>query len=323
MYAAAVHEGKLHVEASVSPDVLKTAAQRGIEQLWLDLESPTAEELGALTELFRLHPLAVEECDHTGVRPKIEQFDRHLFVVLHGINHNEGEDELKTVEFKFFLWKHHLITVHDRPSTSVRATQERIQRDPDLLVRQGVDSVMHHIVDAIIDHYFPILERIEARVEEIESQVFRDPSNDLLEEMLHLQRRLLTLNRIIHPQLDILGALASGRYAVIGDEDAIYFRDVYDHVSRISERANLSREMLAGAMQCYLSQVSNRMNSVMKALAVLATIVLPASFVTSLLGMNLEHLPGRRAPETFWVVSGLLAAVSAVVLVILRRLRWL
>ncbi|MFN3651465.1 MAG: magnesium/cobalt transporter CorA [Armatimonadota bacterium] len=323
MYAAAVHEGKTRHEARVTSRLLSGWLEHAPEQLWIDLPEPTAEQLSELGERFGLHPLALEECDHTGVRPKIEQFERHLYLVLHGINHNEGADALDTVEFKIFLWKGHLVTVHNKPSSSIRATQERLQRDPRFLTRGGVDTVLHHIVDAVVDHYFPILERLEAELDQIEEQLFQDGGTELLERMLQLQRRFLTVQRLIHPQLDVLGALSSGRFPEVESEDLAYFRDVYDHLQRIHERVQVSREMLTGAMQCYLTQVSNRTNNVMKGLAVLATVALPATFLTSFLGMNLEHLPGRGSPTTFWLVIGFALLLSAAVLAALRRLRWL
>ncbi|HTE19718.1 MAG TPA: magnesium transporter CorA family protein, partial [Armatimonadota bacterium] len=293
MYAAVAHDGKTRSESNASPRMVSAWLERPADHLWIDVPEPTADDLAYLRDRFQLHPLAVEECDHTGVRPKIEEFADHLFLVLHGISHNESEGHLSTVEFKFFLRRGLLISVHDKPSTSIRATQERLQRDPQFLSRCGVDSVLHHIVDALVDHYFPIIEALETRVEDLEGEIFREPLPAQLEEMLHLQRKLLTLRRIIYPQLDILGALSSGRFAEIDAADLVYFRDVYDHLHRISDRLQVAHEMLAVAMQCYLSQSSNRMNAVMKSMAVLATLALPASFLASMLGMNLDHLPGR------------------------------
>jgi magnesium transporter len=323
MYVACVQSGAFRVEEQVRPGQAPALARRAPEQLWLDLEAPTAEDLAPVREAFHLHPLAVEECDHTGVRPKIEEFEDHLYLVFHGINHNPGADELDTVEFKFFLARGLLITIHDRPSSSIAAVRERLRAEPGLLGRRGVDTVLHRILDAIVDHYFPVLEKLEVEVEEAETEVFHSPGGQLQERMLRLQRRLLTLHRLIYPQLDILSALASGRYPEIEAEDLAYFRDVHDHLERINERVALSREMLAGAMQCSLAETSNRMNAAMKGLAVVATLALPASFVTSLMGMNLRHLPGNEARETFWGVGILCAVLSLGLLFWLRRARYL
>jgi len=323
MYAAAVYDGKTRTDAQLSPRTLQGWLERQPQQLWLDLLSPDAEQLAVLRDRFDLHPLAVEECDHTGVRPKIEDFPQHLYIVLHGINHNKGEDRLDTIEFKIFLWAGHLITVHDQPSSSIRATQERLQRDAQFMSRQGVDSILHHICDAVIDHYFPIIEEWEERLAAFETAVFRQPQESVLEEMLAMQRGILTLHRLIQPQLDILGNLSSGRYRAIEKADVAYFRDIYDHLQRINDRIQIIREMLAYSMQCYLSQVSNRMNAVMKSLAVIGALTLPASFLASLFGMNIEHLPGRTHPLTFLVVALASALLSGIALAVLRRLKWL
>ena len=322
-YLAAAREGQTSIEADAAPRVVDRWIEQKPDELWLDLLSPSAESLAYLKDKFNLHPLAIEECDHSGVRPKIEQFEGHLYIVLHGINHNPGENQLDTVEFKFFLRRNLLISIHDKPSSSVRGTQERLHRDRPLLSRGGADTVFHHIVDAVVDHYFPILEALETQLEELEGAIFRDPSDHLLEDMLLLQRKFLTLHRIVHPQQDILGALSSGRFAEIEDADIAYFRDVYDHLQRISERIQIAREMLTGAMQCYLSQVANHTNTVMKSLAILATVLLPVTFLTSLMGMNIEHTPGRTDPTTFWFVTGASLVVSIALLVICRHKRWL
>ncbi|MDQ3813998.1 MAG: magnesium/cobalt transporter CorA [Armatimonadota bacterium] len=323
LYLAAARDGQTSIDAEAAPRGVDRWLEQNPAEVWIDLLAPTAESLAYIKDRFNLHPLAIEECDHSGVHPKIEQFENHLYIVLHGINNNPGEDQLNTVEFKFFLRRNLLISVHDKPSSSVRGTQERLERDRQLLSRGGVDTVFHRIVDTIIDHYFPILEDLEAQLLRLESEIFRDPSDQHLEEMMALQRKLLTLHRIIHPQQDILGALSSGRFPEIEAADVAYFRDVYDHLQRIGDRIQIAREMLTGAMQCYLSQVANRTNTVMKSLAILATIVLPVTFLTSLLGMNLQYFPGRESPATFWLVIAVSAVVSVASFVSFRRARWL
>jgi len=322
VYLAVADDARTEIEEEALPSLVDKWMEREPEHLWADALNPTPEMLSYLRQRFRLHPLAIEECDHAGVRPKIERFEEHLYIVLHGINHNPGEERLDTVEFKIFLRGNLLITVHDKPSSSIRATQERLRRDSTILSRYGVDTILHHIVDAVVDHYFPILEALETELDKLESEIFHNPEDHLLEAMLLLQRKFLTLHRIVHPQLDILGALSSGRFPEIEPDDLAYFRDVYDHLQRISDRMQIAREMLAGAMQCYFSQVSNRTNTVMKGLAILATVLLPSTLLTSLWGMNLTVLPGRDFPGTFWIVVSASAGITLLLLMLLRRLRW-
>ncbi len=323
MYAVGVFEGKSRVDPKAGPRTLSGWLENQAEDTWVDLQEPAAEELTFIEDRYGVHPLTAEECGHTGVRPKIEEYDDHLYIVLHGINHNEGQDALNTVEFKFFLWKNRLITVHDKPSSSIRAAQERVKRDSHFLARNGVDSVLHVIIDAVVDHYFPVLEGLESQLLKLEGEVLRDAAPSMLEDSVRLERALLTLQRLTHAQLDVLGALSSGRYSQIDPQDLAYFHDVHDHLHRISERVHTAREVLAGIRQCYLSQVSNRTNNVMKTLAVVATMLMPATFVTSLLGMNLTHMPGRDNPETFWWITGGALAASLLSLGVMKRLRWL
>jgi magnesium transporter len=320
MYLAAWDNGRTRTEAAANTRIARAWCEQRNEQFWLDLEAPSADDLKFLGTQFGFHPLALEECDHTGVRPKIEEFDGYLYLVLHGINHNEGQEELDTVEFKIFLSRGRLVTIHSHPSSSVRKTQERLARDAQFMSR-GVDNVFHSIVDAMIDHYFPVLEDLEDRLQAIEAVIFKDPSQSLLEAILDLRRESWTLQRLIQPQLDILGALSSGTRAEIDPQDAAYFRDVYDHLLRISDRVHGLRDGLQTAMECHLSATSNRMNAVMKTLTLVSAMILPASLLVSLLGMSFDYLPGRM--QALGWVSALCLVVMAAIYVVLRRIRWL
>jgi magnesium transporter len=320
MYLATVSNGKTHVEAKAYPKLVSGWLEREPEQLWIDLLEPTPEELAFLQDRFGLHPLSVEELGHTGVRPKIEEFEDHVYLVFHGINHNPGEDTLQAVEFKVFLWPDRLITVHNRPSTSIQAVQEHLQQAPQLLSRGGVDSLLHRVIDTVIDHYFPVLEAIEDEGEQLEEAILRDCRPALAEQMLRLRRRTYALHRMIQLQAEVLGALVSGRVAAIGGDRLPYFRDVADHLHRMQDRAHGVREMLTVAMECYLSQNSNRMNALMTRLTVLATLLLPLSCVAGLMGMNLSPLPLHVSPEAFWTVCGLGVVSGGLLLLALHRI---
>ncbi|MBI3910679.1 MAG: magnesium/cobalt transporter CorA [Armatimonadetes bacterium] len=322
MYLATTYQGKSRIEPKANLRIARAWCEQPADHLWIDVEAPTAEELAFLQSQFQLHPLAVEECDHTGVRPKIEEFPGHLYMVIHGMNHNPGANRLDTVEFKFFLTRGRLITIHNAPSSSICVTQERLAKDPQFMAR-GVDNVLHQIIDVVIDHYFPVLEAMEDRVEQLEVTVFKNPGQEVLEAILDLRRESLKLQRLIQPQLDLLGALASGRFSEVDPPEVAYFRDVYDHVLRINDRLHAIRDSLGGTMDCYLSTTSNRMNEIMKTLTVVATVVLPVTFLTSLLGMNYEHLPGKEDPVAFWWVAGLSLLVSSGIFYALHRARWL
>jgi magnesium transporter len=321
MYAATVSEGKTHIDAKASPRRINIWLEHPTEQLWIDLLEPTPEDLAYVRDRFGLHPLAVEECENTGVRPKIEEFDDHVYLVFHGINHNTGEDHLQGVEFKVFLWPDRLITVHNRPSTSIRAVQEHLQQTPQFLARGGVDSVLHRIMDTVVDHYFPVLEAMEAEGEKLEDEILRDCRPELAEQMLRLRRRSFALHRMIQLQQELLGGLSSGRVGAIGSDRLPYFRDVTDHLNRMQDRAHGIREMLSVSMECYLSQSSNRMNALVTRLTVLATILLPVSCVAGLMGMNLNPVPLAHSPNEFVGVLLLGLALGGLAYLLLHRIR--
>lgn len=320
MYLVASHEGRVRTQASADFRIARGWCAQPSDYLWIDVEAPTTEELAFLQTTFNLHPLAVEECDHAGVRPKIEQYPGHLYLVVHGMNHNPGAQALDTVEFKFFLMRGRLITIHNEPSSSIRHTQERLKRDPQFIAK-GVDNILHSIVDAVVDHYFPVLQAMEDRLETHEAAIFTHPDQSILEDILALRRESLKLQRLMQPQLDILGALSSGRYAEVDPSDVAYFHDVYDHLLRINDRVHILREGLSGAMECYLSQNSNRTNDIMKTLTVAATMLLPVSVLTNLLGTTYEHLPGKQ--NAIWWVLALSLASLVGTYYLLRRARWL
>lgn len=321
MYAAVVSEGKTHIDPKATPRLLNSWLEHPAEHLWIDLLEPSTDDLAYLRDRFGLHPLAVEECEHSGVRPKIEEFEDHVYLVFHGINHNPGEDMLQGVEFKVFLWPDRLITVHDRPSTSIRAVQEHLKQTPPFLARGGVDSVLHRIMDTVVDHYFPVLEGMEAEGEKLEDAILRDCRPELSEQMLRLRRRTFSLHRMIQLQLELLSGLASGRVAAIGGDRLPYFRDVADHLQRMQDRANGIREMLSVAMECFLSQSSNRMNALVMRLTILATLLLPVSCVASLMGMNLAPTPLNTSAALFWGVCAVGITLGGLLLLVLHRIR--
>jgi magnesium transporter len=317
-----MHDDGVRIQPQANPRVVGTLRAHPYKHFWLDLEAPTVEELGWLQEEFNLHPLAVEECDHTGVRPKLEEYPEHLYLVLHGINHNAGAERLDMLEFKMFLWPQHLITVHNRPSSSVRQAQERLARDPHWL-EGGGDVILHSIVDAVIDHYVPVLNELEDQVEQIEERVLQSYTEGILEEMLALRRQFQALHRVVGLQCDLLNSLATRRYPEISEDMAAYFRDVHDHLLRLNDTVETNREALLGVLQTHLSVVSNRMNQVMKVLSLVATVTLPLTLLTGLFGINLERLPGSQWPHTFWALVGVMVVLSGVTFWCFRRMKWL
>lgn len=294
------------------------------ETLWIDLVQPTkAEGRQILAELLRLHPLAVEDALAAIHDPKVESYGAYLYLILHGIAFEEREHRFATRDVDFFLGRNYLVTVHDGRSRSISGIMAACDAHAHVLA-EGPAALLHRIVDAMIDNYRPEIERFEALVDEFEDQVVGGAREGLMQPILALRRDLASLRRVLVPQRDAVGRLARREFPQISDEMAFRFRDVHDHLVRLADDTMLFRERVSGIFEGHLMMVSNQLNRIMKVLTVMSTVFLPLTVVTGMWGMNvaLPVLPGGE-PLQFWWVAGMMVAISALMLAVFLRKRWL
>jgi magnesium transporter len=273
------------------------------EFFWLDLLSPGEQELEDLGELFGLHPLAIEDTIKFGQRPKLDDYSDNVLLVFYGV-HDEQRAEPEPVEVHIFISGHAVITVHRDPCGPLADIRLRLEKGPKY--REGY--VVYRILDALTDSFFPFLTKMDDEIDELEDAMVEHPTDDQLHRIFHLKRTLITLRRIVAPQRDLLasgGDLISRIPGLDVDQAHDYFRDVYDHLIRISEQIDSYRDLLTGALDVYLSTVSNRMNAVMKQLAVVSTIFLPLAFVTGFFGQNFGWLVSHIDSEGDFVAFGI------------------
>ena len=273
------------------------------EFFWLDLLSPSDEDVEALGTLFGLHPLALEDTHKFGQRPKLDDYSDHVLLVFYGI-HDEPDGDAEPVEVHIFISGHAVITVHRDPCGPLSMIRNRLERGPKF--REGY--VVYRILDALTDSFFPFLTRIDDEIDALEDAMVEHPTDEQLHKIFHLKRSLITLRRVVAPQRDLLasgGELISRLPGLDVDKAHDYFRDVYDHLIRISEQIDSYRDLLTGALDVYLSTVSNRMNAVMKQLAVVSTIFLPLAFVTGFFGQNFGWLVGHIDSEADFLAFGI------------------
>jgi magnesium transporter len=302
------------------PQIAEAVSEEGTVG-WLDLEAPATDEVHALEGLFGLHPLALEDAQNPDTRPKIEEYDSFLFVVTRGINHNPGATALDLIPLYVFLNRHLIVTMHPRPMRSVATAIERLRKHPELL-QSGPDRLLHHLLDHVVDYYFPIMERLEDRIEALEDEVFQRPDEGVLERLFETRKELVALRRSLGPLREVVANLMSG-VPYVDENLRPFFRDVYDHVLRLLDELETNREIISGLLESYLSQASNRMSAVMKRLTALATIGLPFTVVSGYFGMNFEVMPWLK--ETWGVVAAtaLMIGISGSLLLVFRRNGWL
>jgi len=290
------------------------------EFFWLDLHRPAAEDLTLLSDLFRFHPLAVEDADHFGQRPKIDPFGDFALIVAYGAN----EDQDGLVEVHCFFGSHYLVTVHrdSCPPFDDLRRRAAVETAPPA---HGV-KLLYLVLDALTDSFFPGLSALDDRIDELEDAVLQRPDDAQLQTLFRLKRRLVTWRKVVTPQRDMLARLAGGVIELPGmtEDTQRYFRDVYDHLIRISDLIDSYRDLLTGAMDVYLSTVSNRLNEIMKRLTIVATIFMPLTFLVGFFGMNFAWMVRTVAGfwPFFWLALVLEVVVVVGMLIWFRRQKW-
>ena len=314
-------DGKTERAGAVDPAWLAEGAGA---VFWVDIGAPTAADARLLAEVFGFHELAIEDALAELHHPKVEAWDGYLYTILHGIDFKASEHEFATHDADFFIGPNYLVTVTDGTSRSIPETQEACLRNARIMP-EGPVALAHRIIDTMVDHYRPEVDKLEERIDELETAVFESgETRETNQEILDLKRDVASLRRIILPQRDVLGRLARREFPQINEEMAYRFRDVHDHVVRITDDALLYHDRLAAILEAHLSNVSNRLNEVMKFLTIFSVIFMPMSVLTGLYGMNvpLVHFPGGERIQ-FWWILGIMGGMSALMVWLFRRSRWL
>lgn len=297
----------------------------GTGQLWVDIDSRSEDDWSLLTDVFRFHPLAVEDTRSPDCRVKLEEYDGYAFLVVRGIRFAEETVEpydIDTHNLYLFIGPNYLVTVHAVPFDSVRTVAERLGASIDLLAR-GTDHLAYALVDTLVDLYFPLLDRLDDFVDELEQGIFEEDDGEVMQKIFDLKRSLLLLRRHLAPMREVMASVANRPSPYLKQETQIYFRDVYDHVVRQVESIENFRELLTRAMEARLSMISNRMNEIIKVLSVIATVILPPTLIASIYGMNFASIPLAGHPRGFWLIVTGMGLVTVVLLLYLWWKEWL
>jgi magnesium transporter len=290
------------------------------EFFWLDLDRPDGDDFEILRNVFGFHPLAVEDSEHFGQRAKIDDYDDYAFMVLYGAS----TDEDRLVEVHCFYSERYLVTVHRDDAPAFTEVRERFTKRGEPI--RHPPRLLYDITLALVDSFFPVLADFDNRIDELEDRTFLNASDEELQEIFRMKRLLVGLRKAVTPERDMFARLVSGIVALPGmtPDDDRYFRDVYDHLIRINDLIDTYRDLLTSSMDVYLSTVSNRLNSVMKQLTVIATIFLPLSWLTGFFGQNFGWLVDHIGRWETFLGLGVGTEVLLVVLLLayFRRRGW-
>ena len=312
-------DGRLRTD--LGPRELREVLDEGTRTLWVDVDIGNRHQVAVLEKVFGFHPLAIEDALNPNSRVKIEEYPGHLFLIVRGVRFcdetSEDPYDTETYNLSFFLGRNYLVTTHGEQAASMQIMADRVLRTPDLLER-GPARLLHGIADMAVDAYFPILDQLEEFVDGLEERVFHQFDESALRDIFAIKRLVLSLRRHLSPQREVFNQLTNRPTSLLSPETQVYFRDVYDHVLRINDGLETYRELLSSTLDSYLTQVSNRLGSITKALSVFATLSTPFVVVSGMWGMNFERIPLAGHPYGFWLMLALQLAVGGAMLGILR-----
>lgn len=272
---------------------------------------------------FELHPLVLEDIVHTGQRPKMEEFENYLFIVLKMLYHVKDTGDVRAEQVSLILGKNFVISFQESEGDVFDPVRERIRNNRGRIRKQGSDYLLYGLMDAVVDNYFVVLEKIGEKTEALEDLLMTDPKPEALQAIHSLRSETIFLRRSVWPLRDVISGLEKGEPGLITEPVTLYFRDVYDHTIQVAETIETCRDLVSGMHDMYLSVVSNRMNEIMKVLTIIATIFIPLTFIAGIYGMNFKYMPELEWKWSYPAVWIVLFLVGCVMVAYFKKRKWL
>jgi len=317
--------GEQKVEEGVTVDHLPALLKDPSLVIWVDMESPTEQDERILLDVFKFHPLTVEDCHENRHYPKIEEFPGYLYFIVHGVRADTSPDRFNTIELDGFLGPNYVLTYHHDSFRSINNVKQLVRTSP-VLCRRGAAFLCHQILDQIVDFYSPVLDDFDDRIDRLETEIFnlKQPNNQILAEIMDLKRSVLRLRRISVKQMDVILRMSRGEFPELIPEDMRpFYRDVHDHLTRVVDLAESYRDLISGSLEAYLSVVSNRLNEIMKVLTIFSAIMLPLTFIAGVYGMNFDNMPELHSRYGYFATLAIMIVVALGMLVFFWRRGWL
>ena len=317
-----------HIVSDLGSDQYETALQETNNMLWVDFvgePEKTCERI--MLDIFKFHPLAVEEALQEIHIPKVDEWDSYIYVALHSIALDKWEEGyIRSLELDMFVGRNYLVTYHKERVPEIDKIWGASQIDERHL-KKGSSNLLYRLADELVAGYMQVTDKVEDDLEEIEDQIFDNPSQQILAQLFTLKRILLHLRRIITPQRDAINNLSRNEYSVIDPQYRIFYRSVYDHLVRLTDIGESMRDLVSSALSSYLSVINNRLNDVMKTLTIITTLFMPISFLTGFFGMNFFQPVFNSRVWTgaiaFLIVLSVVIALPAMMLIWIKKQRWM
>ncbi|APV43991.1 magnesium transporter [Dehalogenimonas formicexedens] len=282
-------------------------------------ETATIEQLG---KHFGLHPLVLEDIVNTEQRPKVEDFETYIYVVLKML-YRDPQGEIEAEQVSLILGNNFVLSFQEGGGDAFESIRERLRKNKGMLRKLGADYLLYGLIDAIVDNYFGVLESFGEVTDSLEEDVLVSPTTETLSTIKTLKSELLFLRRSIWPMREVVSGLRNSESTLVKANTRVYFQDIYDHVIQVMDGVDNSREILSDLLDIYLSSVSNRLNEVIKVLTIIATIFIPLTFIAGVYGMNFDFMPELHWHWGYFIVLGIMATAAINLLLFFRRKKWI
>ncbi|MFC1846581.1 magnesium/cobalt transporter CorA [Chloroflexota bacterium] len=290
---------------------------------WINIDG--VHDIGMIEKLgnrFELHPLIMEDIVNTQQRPKVEEADKYMFIVLRMLYFNDNDEELKSEQVSLVLGSNFVISFQESVGDVFQPIRDRIAKGKRRIRKMGADYLAYALVDAIVDNYFIVLERLGETIESIEDDLIQKPTPETLQIIHNLKREVISLRKSVWPLREVISSMDRSETPLIRKTTKIYLRDVYDHTIQVIDTIESFRDMISSMLDIYLSSVSNRMNEVMKVLTIFAAIFIPLTFIAGIYGMNFASMPELSWRWGYPAALVVMALVAAVLLFYFKRNKW-
>lgn len=292
---------------------------------WINIDGiHQAEVIAQIGDCFNLHPLVLEDIQNTEQRPKIESYTDYLYIVVKMLYFDETVNAVSIEQVSIVVGKNYVISFQEGIEGDVFGhLRERLRNEQGRVRRLGSDYLAYSLIDAIVDNYFSIIEKMGEKIELLEERLISNPTAGTLHEIHFLKREMIFLRKAVWPLREVISVLGRSETEIIQESTRIYLRDVYDHTIQVIDTVESYRDMVSGMLDIYLSSVSNRLNAVMKVLTIIATIFMPLTFIAGVYGMNFKHMPELEWPYGYLMIWGIMIAIALWMLAFFRKKKWL
>lgn len=308
-------------ETTSIPDVLKYKDPTHVT--WVNVNGINdADSIKALGEYFEIHRLNLEDIVSIHQRPKINEFDKYIFVVLKMLQYDENGEELITEHLAITVGEDYVLTFQEARNDIFNDLRERIAQNRGRVRYSGADYLLFTIIDAVIDYYYPVLEILENKVEILEDRLFEESDPDMPMDIQNLKKEFLAIRKAIIPLREVLNKLEKSESPIIKDSTKKYFRDAFENITQIVENIEQHREMVWGLMDLYLSTINNKMNEVMKILTIVTSIFIPLTLITGIYGMNFDNMPELHWKYSYYIVLIIMAVIAITLIRYFKKKNW-